>query len=103
MSSIKKFIKNLSQIHVANNKRKERAERKFKLEEERKLKANEVDEEWRWRCWLEDYKYYLKNDFNYQDFDKIMKLPFLDKLLNPNCLGEISWQGKLFFWIDCEK
>ncbi|RHZ77474.1 hypothetical protein Glove_177g51 [Diversispora epigaea] len=69
----------LTPFHVAN-KRKERAERKFKLEEERKLKAKEVDEEWRWRCWLEDYKYYLEHDFNYQDFED--RIFYLDKLLN---------------------
>ncbi|RHZ89102.1 hypothetical protein Glove_19g81 [Diversispora epigaea] len=67
----------------------EREERRLRLKEARKLKAKEVDQEWRWRCWIEDYQYYLEHDFDYRDFNEIMKLPFLedrifylDKLLN---------------------
>ncbi|RHZ88970.1 hypothetical protein Glove_19g167 [Diversispora epigaea] len=77
MSSSLNFFKNFSSAHESN-KRKEREERKLRLKEARKLKAREVNGEWRWRCWKEDYEYYLEHNFNYRDFDEIMKLPFLE-------------------------
>ena len=89
-------------VHVVK-KRKERKDRKLKVKEERKLKSTEVTvveeeivvEEERCCCrryWEAEYRYFLEHHFNYRDFNKIMKLPFiedkifyLDKLLNNVC------------------